>query len=324
MGNNNLVWKRAALTEPCGSDSAVLSFSAPAWETQTLPLACACLAPSFPSNLQPFTQRGLGAPFRDCYLGDAGCLGRTVTELVSKHKGLLFQKVNAAVLLNYSKKEKKRDVRLGRELQRDQYFYRIFWLVNFLNRNTSEWRIGISPHESFFLIFGSSYSFSSEFRFRAESFLLLFFPRWLFHAVSFFPDRRYWSETMLTAPQAVKTVCDFLGKRRTCSLWSYRHHTNGLYFREAAQDEVWERQRPSASLDLPLALAKEEITSKCGVIFAPVLSSATQKVEQGLNEAVSGAVLAGFIFSPCLVLTQHRIAWEKEKNAFQKRKGAPI
>lgn len=94
---------------------------------------------------------------------------------------------------------------------------------------------------------------------------------------------------------------------------AYRNHTNGLRFREAARDKVWERQRPLASLDLLLALAKEEITNKCVVIFSPVLGLATQKVEQGLKEPVSGAVLACFVFSPCLVLTQHGIAWERQR-----------
>ena len=62
---------------------------------------------------------------------------------------------------------------------------------------------------------------------------------------------------------------------------AYHDHTDGLCCREAAQDKVWERQRPFTLLDLPFSLAKEEITNRCGVIFTPVLSLATQKVERG-------------------------------------------
>lgn len=47
------------------------------------------------------------APFWDCYLGDAGCWGRTATELVNMQTELLLRKVNAAGLPNYSKKKKR-------------------------------------------------------------------------------------------------------------------------------------------------------------------------------------------------------------------------
>lgn len=72
---------------------------------------CLCLpAPSLPSDLQPFTKHRLGAGL--------WYLSGTATELVSKHKGLLFQWVNAAALLNYSKERDE----LGREPQSDQHF----------------------------------------------------------------------------------------------------------------------------------------------------------------------------------------------------------
>lgn len=71
---------------------------------------------------------------------------------------------------------------------------------------------------------------------------------------------------------------------------------------------MWERQRPLAWLDLLLAPDKEDIMNKCGVIFALVLGLAMQKVEQGLKEPMLGVVLACFVFSPCLVLTQHGMA----------------
>lgn len=97
--------------------------------------------------------------------------------------------------------------------------------------------------------------------------------------------------------------------------------TNGLRFREAAQDKVWERQRPLASLDLPPALAKEEITSKCGVMFAPVLSLATQKVER---TSVGSRSCLLYIFTLFGIDTVRDSMRETERNAFQKRKGAPI
>lgn len=59
---------------------------------------------------------------------------------------------------------------------------------------------------------------------------------------------------------------------------------------------------PLLSLDLPPALAKEEMMSKYVAIFTLVLSLAVQKVEEGLKEPVSGAGLTHFVFSPCLVL----------------------
>lgn len=100
----------------------------------------------------------------------------------------------------------------------------------------------------------------------------------------------------------------------------YRDHTNGLCCREVARDQVWERQRPLVSLDLLPALAKEEFAKTDVVIFALVLSLGTQKVEQGLKEPESGAVLAFLIFSPCLVLTQHET---ERKMGFRRGKGSP-
>lgn len=64
----------------------------------------------------------------------------------------------------------------------------------------------------------------------------------------------------------------------------------------------------SVSLDLPPALAKEEIMSGYVAIFTLVLSLAVQKVEEELKEPVSGAALAHFVFSPCLGLAQHGMA----------------
>lgn len=73
---------------------------------------CLCLpVPSLPSDLHPFTKHRLGA-LSDTYLG------LTLNLPVSKHKELLFQRVNAADLLNYSKE---RDD-LDREPQSDQHF----------------------------------------------------------------------------------------------------------------------------------------------------------------------------------------------------------
>lgn len=100
-GNKNLVCKHATLMEPCGFDSVVLSFSAPAWKPKPFPLPLCLLTCSFPSDLQPFTKHRLGAHCWDSYLGGVSCSGRIVTERVSKHKGGLFQKANAAGLLNY-------------------------------------------------------------------------------------------------------------------------------------------------------------------------------------------------------------------------------
>lgn len=45
---------------------------------------------------------------RTLYLRDAGCLGRTITELVMKQKRHFFQKGNATALLNCLKKKKDR------------------------------------------------------------------------------------------------------------------------------------------------------------------------------------------------------------------------
>lgn len=82
----------------------------------------------------------------------------------------------------------------------------------------------------------------------------------------------------------------------------------GLCLREVQQDEVWERQMPSVLLDLPPALAKEEIMNKYVAAFTLVPSLAVQKVEEGLKAPVSGAALAHFVFSPCLVLAQYGMA----------------
>lgn len=75
-----------------------------------------------------------------------------------------------------------------------------------------------------------------------------------------------------------------------------------------------------------LAPDKEEIMNKCDVIFALVLSLAMLKVEHGLREPISGAVLARFVFSPCLVLTQCGIVWERwrEKCISEEERGPHI
>lgn len=154
-------------------------------------------------------------------------------------------------------------------------------------------------------------------------------PRWLFHAVSFFPS---WA--LLEQDYAHRTESNAKGLRSPRAEGKALHGrlcdvnpagTNDLCLREGAWDKVCERLSPSARLAFQPALAEEQTTEKRVVIFTAALALARRKVEEGLKESASGAALACFTFSPCLVLTQHGIAWERwRENAFQKRKGAPI
>lgn len=104
-----------------------------------------------------------------------------------------------------------------------------------------------------------------------------------------------------------------------------RGHKNGLCFREASQNKVWERQRPLVSLDLLLAPAKEEITNKCVVIFTPVLSLAMQKVEQGLKKTDVGSCSCMlYIFTLFGIDTARDSMREMErKMCFRRGKGPP-
>lgn len=118
---------------------------------------------------------------RTLYLRDAGCLGRTITELVMKQKRHFFQKGNATALLNCFKKKKieeEHQVRLGAAVQS-------MVLTCKLSKQKRVWMETWYQRSWIFFDFGSSYSFVSEFRFSAESFLLLLFPQWLSRLLHF-------------------------------------------------------------------------------------------------------------------------------------------
>lgn len=138
------------------------------------------------------------------------------------------------------KKKKKKvcvkwmDIRPGGKLQSNWWFS----FVSFLNRNTSEWRLGISGHESFW--FWELLLICVWIQVQSWVIPSAPLPPVTFHAASFFPATHY-SRARLCSPQAVKTACDFLGKRRTCS----EHRTAmqpmvAMSFGEVAQDKVWD------------------------------------------------------------------------------------
>lgn len=126
--------------------------------------------------------------------------------------------------------------------------------------------------------FGSSYSFVSEFRFRAESFLLLLFPQWLsmllhFSQLHITPEqdcahRKQWKQLVTSSGRGERAPSTVL----PCSPW----------WRWALGKQLRTRYGTAGASALPglvIDPAKVEITHKCFVISL-VLSLARQKVEQ--------------------------------------------
>lgn len=170
---------------------------------------------------------------RTLYLRDAGCLGRTITELVMKQKRHFFQKGNATALLNCLKKKKieeEHQVRLGAAVQS-------MVLTCKLSKQKRVWMETWYQRSWIFFDFWELLLICVWIQVQRWVIPSAPLPPVTFQAASFFPAMRY-SRASLCSPQAVKTACDFLGKRRMCSVcWALM----AILLGEAAQGKVWER-----------------------------------------------------------------------------------